>query len=272
MQAISFVKMNGLGNDFVVIDAIEQNILPDKKLIVDISDRHFGIGCDQVLWLEQGVKGILYRVFNSDGSEVGQCGNGARCVGHYMSLVHSYTKWPLLLETVAGAKLLVQRADNGNYSVDMGVPKPIKGAISDLHLAKDLGFYAVDVGNPHAIFTCDIDIDQIGCAMQAHAMFPDGVNVSQASYINSTTVEIKVYERGVGQTKACGSAAAAAAIVGVESGHLNPGVIEVKMPGGNLWVTYDNGSCLQSGPVDWVFVGTWQPRPESKDIFYYDFS
>lgn len=275
MQAISFVKMNGLGNDFVLIDAISSSLAPDQDTIKEIADRRLGVGCDQVLWLTAADNGVLYRVFNADGSEVAQCGNGARCVGHYMSVMHSYKAWPLRLITCSDAVLLVNKIDDCSYSVDMGIPKSVSGSISDQHEVEFNGdklvFQAVDVGNPHAIFIADdCDIDQLGQFMQKNQLFPHGVNVSLVRYLSTTKVAVSVYERGVGRTEACGSAAAAVVVAGVYSNRLSPGNVTVDMPGGELQVQFSYKNCVQYGAVEWVFVGSWQSRKSKKDIFYYD--
>lgn len=274
MQTISFVKMGGLGNDFVLIDAFDLDFSPDVTLIKNISDRHLGVGCDQVLWLSWADGAVLYRIFNPDGSEVAQCGNGARCVGYYMQQVHNYKNWPLRLKTCAGQVLEVRAVGNDLFQVAMGRAHSISGSNSVMFQGNDLEFFGVDVGNPHAVFWLDIEVDKfnlqaLGELMQGHSMFPLGVNVSIVNLIAGTSLKARVYERGTGETLACGSAACAIAASGFRAGLLESEV-SVGMVGGALRVCERDGQMYQTGPVSWVFVGTWCHRQQNSEMFYFD--
>ena len=274
MKTITFVKMNGLGNDFVLIDAIKSGLEPEVNVIKSIANRHLGVGCDQVLWLQSATAGIKYRIFNPDGTEVAQCGNGARCVGHYMAKAHNYKDWPLQLNTCAGQKLLVSQANAHEFTVSMGAAQIIERKAFMMFASYELSFQALDIGNPHAVFwleqsVTEFDLLALGSAMQQHKIFPQGVNVSIVNRLADDAVIARVYERGAEETLACGSAACAVAASGYEQGILH-GEIKVNMPGGQLIVVQKDGVLHQTGPVNWVFVGTWCQRQQSHDVFYFD--
>lgn len=274
MQTITFVKMNGLGNDFVLIDAIKSGLEPEVNVIKSIANRHLGVGCDQVLWLQSAPAGIKYRIFNPDGTEVAQCGNGARCVGHYMAKAHGYNAWPLQLNTCAGQKLLVSQANAQEFTVSMGAAQIIDHKAFVMFAGYELSFQALDIGNPHAIFwleqpVAEFDLLALGSAMQQHKLFPEGVNVSIVNRLADDAVKVRVFERGAEETLACGSAACAVAASGYEQGILH-GQVKVEMPGGQLLVSQKDGCLQQTGPVNWVFVGTWCQRQQSQDVFYFD--
>lgn len=274
MQTIPFVKMSGLGNDFVVIDAINSNLQPELSLIKAIADRHLGVGCDQVLWLSQQADKLLYRIFNPDGSEVAQCGNGARCIGYYMQQVHAYSAWPLMLHTCAGKVLQVEPIAGDLFRVAMGQATAIVSDSMVDFQGRSLEFIALDVGNPHAIFwlsedIADFALDSLGELMQGHTTFLQGVNVSVVNRVDESRVKARVFERGAGETMACGSAACAIAAAGFAEDKCS-GEVVVMMPGGELRVCQQADNLYQTGPVSWVFVGTWCHRQQSSEMFYFD--
>lgn len=273
MINLPFVKMSGLGNDFVLVDAISSGKEPDIKMIIEMADRHMGVGCDQVLWLSSHPNGVLYRIFNPDGSEVSQCGNGARCVGYYMSNAHNYMAWPLKLHTRSGKILSVYKDEPNVYKVNMGSPTAISDSILDLHkidfFGKDLYFQALDIGNPHAIFKldediADFDLEQLSSKLSGHILFPEGVNISIINIGANKVVKARVFERGAGETLACGSAASAIlAALGLLE-------LDVVMPGGKISTSSGGGDVFQAGDVTWVFVGNWQLNDSNSNIFYFD--
>jgi diaminopimelate epimerase len=274
---IHFTKMHGLGNDFVVIDNVTQYIRLDPRLICRIADRNFGIGCDQVLVVEPPSDPTVdfnYRIFNSDGKEVSQCGNGARCFGRYVYERGLTGKKQLRLGTIAG-NLSVDISDLSCIQVDLGepqfspkvIPLNIK-AVTKLH---NQGCYKIELlgnlrdvvilsmGNPHCVIsvpaTTEAAVMEVGKALQKHPAFPKGVNVSFMQVLARNHIKVRVYERGVGETLACGSAACAAVVAGILHEELNPEV-KVDMTGGGLTVKWENqGSVLLSGPAIAVFHG-----------------
>jgi len=281
MALIHFTKMHGLGNDFVIIDTIKQNFKPDLKLIRNIANRNFGIGCDQVLIIESPLEPTYdfnYRIFNADGIEVAQCGNGARCVGRYVHDQGLTEKTLLTMGTQTG-KLTIDISDLAYIQVDMGVPQYHPKAIplnikyaTKLH---DQGRYKVDIlgllrevtilslGNPHCVITVpaisEIPLEEVGKMLQNHPAFPKGVNVSFMQVLARNHIKCRVYERGTGETLACGSAACAAVITGILQEELNP-IVQVDMNGGRLTVKWADvtGSVLLSGPAVSVFHGEFR--------------
>lgn len=273
MQPIPFVKMDGLGNDFVVVDGQHTQATPDLETIRALANRHSGIGCDQVLWLtppKQPTAPFLYRIFNADGAEVGQCGNGARCVGYYVQLFYPEVSFPITLQTISGRLLTVDKMANpSHFSATMGLPKAVSTAqsIAEVRTIKlgqhTFSFYALDFGNPHMVVLfdapwSDLDLQGWGQALQTHALFPEGVNVEFIRCLSATQLEMRVYERGVGETQACASGACAAAVAGCLAGRVGRDVA-VQMPGGTLQVTWPTASSevTQAGAVALVFMGQW---------------
>ena len=265
--------MHGLGNDFVVIDAINQNVELSRQQLKFIADRHFGIGCDQILLVEpptQENTDFHYRIFNSDGGEVQQCGNGARCFVQFVHEKELTEKNIINVETLTG-NIEIRRQNNGEITVNMGVPNfepqalPLRAQERKDHYSvklgdKDIRFGAVSVGNPHAVIQVD-DIDSApvtewGTSLESHDMFPERVNVGFMQVMNRDRIRLRVFERGVGETLACGTGACAAAIVGISWGVLNNRVT-VELPGGNLLIEWDNDlvPVFMTGPAQTVFDG-----------------
>lgn len=270
---INFTKMQGLGNDFVVIDAINQTINLGAAKIRSLADRHFGVGFDQLLLVEKPVSDIAdfkYRIFNADGGEVSQCGNGARCFARFVRDKKLSDKDEVTVDTDAGQLRLRFEAD-GLITVNMGVPKHAPAQIPLLVQDEALiyrveidgvpvDFAAVSMGNPHAVIqVSDVGqaaVETVGAQLEQHKLFPQRVNVGFMEVISRTEIHLRVYERGAAETLACGSGACAAVVVGIEWGLLDAKV-GVNLPGGHLMIEWaGRGSpVFMSGPAVSVFEG-----------------
>jgi diaminopimelate epimerase len=271
-MAIAFTKMHGLGNDFVVIDAISQDISLTVEQIRLLADRHFGVGCDQVLLVErpQGNADFRYRVFNADGGEVEQCGNGARCFVHFVHLHGLTDKREITVETAGG--IIRPRLENdGRVNVDMGIPRfapaeiPFSAQQESLRYELLVGdtsvtIGAVSMGNPHAVIQVDsvrdAPVATLGPLIERHPRFPKRVNAGFMEVVSPTQIRLRVYERGAGETLACGTGACAAVVVGRRWGLLEESV-NVELPGGNLTIHWqgDNNPVWMIGPALRVFEG-----------------
>ena len=263
-----FTKMHGLGNDFIVIDKVT-NLIDLKKInIKEISKRNTGIGFDQLLVLEKSSHNDVdfkYRIFNADGNEVEQCGNGARCIALYLIEKKLTKKKQILIETVKGL-IELNFVSPLNISVNMGKPIfkpdqiPILADQQKLtYIVDGINVGILSMGNPHAILLYKniekMNIALIAKKIQSSSFFPKGVNVSFLEIHSKDKVSLRVYERGVGETLACGSAACAAVVYGVEKKLLNKSV-KVFLKGGNLKIDYQNNSeVLMTGPARLVFDG-----------------
>jgi len=273
---IDFVKMHGLGNDFVVIDRRTRPVALDPRLIARIADRRFGVGCDQLIVLERSPRAEAFmRIFNPDSSEVSACGNATRCVGQI--LMDETGRDQVAIET--GAGLLGAEKGLGGVSVDMG---PARLAPQDIPLARldvdtrkvpidfdDQGagwprmFSAVSMGNPHAIFfvgdVAGMALDRIGPVLETHPMFPERANISLVAVTGKDRLAQRVWERGAGLTLACGSGACAAAVAAHRAG-LTGRAVEVALPGGTLAIRWrDDGHVVMSGGTAHVFSGRLDP-------------
>jgi len=270
---VNFTKMHGLGNDFMVVDLISQHAHFRPEQIRRLADRQQGIGFDQLLLVEPPGKpnvDFRYRIFNSDGSEVEQCGNGARCFAIFVRDKKLTDKDIISVETCSG-DIELRIKDDGRILVDMGVPIHDPEVIPFLADSQN-SVYAVKVddeivdmavvsmGNPHAVIRVDdvalASVDRLGPLVEVHERFPEKVNVGFMEIVHSRFIKLRVYERGVGETKACGTGACAAVVAGIEQGVLDSPV-EVKLPGGNLNITWQGrGAHLQmEGPASTVFEG-----------------
>ena len=270
---LRFTKMQGAGNDFVVVDAINQAVALDAGNVRSIADRHFGVGCDQLLLIErprsQGTD-FYYRIFNADGEEVQHCGNGARCFLRYVRDKHLTDKREIRVETLAGVITPRLEAD-GQVTVDMGVPIFSPDTIPFLSDKEQLTYLlevdgesveisALSMGNPHAVQVVD-DVDRAPVATQGpliehHARFPQRVNAGYMQILDSHRIRLRVYERGAGETLACGTGACAAVVAGISRGLLiSP--VTVQTRGGNLVITWEgpSRSVLMTGPAQSVFEG-----------------
>ena len=272
-MAFYFTKMHGLGNDFVLIDGVTQDIILTSEQIIKISDRNVGIGCDQLLIVappKSPNMDFMYRIFNSDGSEVEQCGNGARCVAHFLHYKNLTNKKNITIETKA-RPLSLKILKDGDVVVDMGYPNfnpkdvPFnsnKVSVEyELPIAKNnVKFSVVSLGNPHAvIFVKDInnvDVNEIGSQLSCHFSFPKGCNVGFAQVLDRKRIKLRVYERGVGETKACGSGACAAMVLAKQQGVVDSQV-QVQLTGGDLSVEWlgDTFSVFMQGSATWVYDG-----------------
>ena len=268
---IPFSKMHGAGNDFVVINQMNRDFHLTSFQIKKMADRNFGIGFDQLLIIEKPTQAsaeFKYRIFNADGGEVGQCGNGARCFFHYLKIKNLSSNNEITVETQSGVIVLSYKND-GLISVDMGVPVfdhekipfiSINANVPSVTVdSKTYEFFPLSMGNPHAVIKLTkltgIDLVTIGKALQRSPAFPESVNVGFVQVIDKHTLSLKVYERGSGMTLACGSGACAAAVIAVQNQWVQ-GPVNVLMDGGQLTINLTpKGSIELMGPAEWVFDG-----------------
>lgn len=270
---LRFTKMHGLGNDFVVFDAINQQVDLRPEQIRYIADRNFGVGCDQLLLVEKSAStyaDFKYRIFNADGSEVSQCGNGARCFARFVKEHQLSDKDRITVETHSGFLILDLTVD-GMVRVNMGVPMHLPSQIPllvdheqllySVMLEDDqVMFSALSMGNPHAV----IEIENIDCApvarwgaiLESHPLFPERVNVGFMQIVDRQNIKLRVYERGAAETLACGSGACAAVVAGIEQNLLSQNV-NVQLPGGVLKIEWGGRSqpVFMTGPAISVFEG-----------------
>lgn len=270
---LNFTKMQGLGNDFIVIDAVSHPVKITAGQIRFLSDRHFGVGCDQVLIIEpahDSSMDFFYRIFNADGGEVEQCGNGARCFVRYVHDKGLTCKTDITVGTISGNIHPRIEAD-GQISVDMGVPRFIPQEIPFV-AEKESSSYSlevagekfdvgvVSVGNPHVVLQVEdiehVPVTSLGPVIESHARFPRRVNVGFMQVVDRSHIRLRVYERGVGETLACGSGACAATVIGRRQGLLDDSV-SVELPGGSLLVQWSGGeeTVRMTGPASHVFEG-----------------
>ena len=271
-MVIEFTKMHGLGNDFVVINAISQSINLSAAQIRALADRHFGIGCDQLLLVERATDiraEFRYRIFNADGGEVEQCGNGARCFALFVRDQGLTTNNVITVETAGG--LIELFVEQDQVTVDMGAPdfRPASLPFLAENQAEtynlmvngvEYAIGAVSMGNPHAVLQVeDIDTAEvagIGEAIENHSQFPQRVNVGFMQIVSRDEIRLRVYERGAAETLACGTGACAAVAVGILLGKLNEQVT-VRLHGGSLNIRWqgDGHTLLMTGPATTVFKG-----------------
>lgn len=271
---MNFTKMHGLGNDFVVIDGVNQTITLEPERLRRLADRRFGVGCDQVLLVEATQRAdadFRYRIFNADGGEVEQCGNGARCFARFVRDRGLTEKNELWVETLAGL-LHLRLLPNNQVAVDMGRPRleptdaPFIASTRALHYpvvvadGMELEIGVVSMGNPHAVLMVD-EVDQapvahLGPLLERHGLFPRRANVGFMQIVAPDHIRLRVYERGAGETLACGSGACAAVVIGRLWGRLWPNV-RVELPGGELEIHWagEGESVMMTGPATTVFEG-----------------
>jgi len=271
---LHFTKMHGLGNDFIVFDGINQSIDLSQAQLRHLADRRFGVGCDQILFVEPSSHGgvdFRYRIFNADGGEVEQCGNGARCFARFVLDKGMISKPDIAVETRGGIIVLNAEKD-GQITVDMGIPNFEPSALpllSDqrqptyrLNVGdRDIEFGAVSMGNPHAVLHVDhIDtapVEILGPALESHLHFPNRVNVGFMEIVDPYHIMLRVYERGTGETLACGTGACAAVAVGRLWERLSDKV-RVSLPGGDLMIHWkrEGKHLFMTGPAATVFEGS----------------
>jgi len=270
---LHFTKMQGLGNDFVVVDLVTQRARLGDDQIRQLADRRFGIGFDQLLVVEpprDPEMDFRYRIYNADGSEVENCGNGARCFARFVRDQRLTHKHEIHVETAGGPLTLVVE-DDGRVRVDMGMPRFAPEALP-FDAAEDRPLHPLDVngerleagvvsmGNPHAVLQVDdVDtapVERLGPAIEAHPRFPRRVNVGFMQVISAHEIRLRVYERGSGETLACGTGACAAVACGIRQGLLESPV-NVHLRGGDLRIEWAGGDAplIMTGPAERVFDG-----------------
>jgi len=265
--------MHGLGNDFVIIDAINQSVALDSETVQHLADRHRGIGCDQLLIVEAARSpdtDFFYRIFNSDGSEVAQCGNGARCFARFVHDKGLTDQRTIHVETISGFMTLQIEADD-QITVNMGIPR---FEPADIPLRRDqransyqikidnqiIEFGAVSLGNPHAVIRmediCSVPVSTLGPLLESHDDFPERANIGFVQISDPDQLILRVYERGSGETEACGSGACAAMIIARQQGWVNDNVT-VNLRGGMLRISWkgEGEPVWMTGPATHVFDG-----------------
>ena len=270
---LSFTKMQGLGNDFVVIDAYSQPVSLSSAQIKQIADRHFGVGCDQLLVVEKSENpdvDFRYRIFNADGGEVEQCGNGARCFVRYVHDKGLTKKSQICVETASGI-IYPKLEDNGLVTVDMGAPRfeptqiPFIADQQAITYTLNVGhetvtISAISMGNPHAVQVVEnvetAPVVTQGAKIETHERFPQRVNAGFMEIADEHHIKLRVFERGAGETLACGTGACAAAVAGIRLGKLQSPVM-VKMRGGELSISWEGNDSpvMMTGPAVTVFEG-----------------
>ncbi len=280
-MGLRFSKMHGAGNDFVVLDLRHGEAAPGAALAAAIGNRHTGVGFDQLLTIEKPERpGAIarYRVWNSDGSQAQQCGNGARCVAAWLVRDGAATAATFSLDSPAG-RVEVEHVGDGRYSLDLGVPdfEPARIPMAPIGArllatspeeytttlnGRAVTFGAASMGNPHALIVVDdvatAPVAELGAAMQASGVFPESVNVGFAQIVSRDDIRLRVYERGAGETLACGSGACAAVAILVRQGRVDR-LVRVRLPGGILDIAWprDDAPVRMAGPAAFVFEGEW---------------
>jgi len=271
---LKFSKMHGLGNDFIVVDAINQTLELTESQVKFLADRRRGIGCDQLLLVETSKQenvDFRYRIFNADGSEVAQCGNGARCFARFVRDKQLTDKDTIAVETASGV-IYPSLQEDGNVTVDMGAPRLIPAEIPfiasqqansyEMTLPNEqlITIGAVSMGNPHAVLLVDdintAAVETLGPAIESHSQFPQRVNVGFMEIVSPKEINLRVFERGAGETEACGTGACAAVVVGIQQGLL-ANEVKVTLPGGDLAIVWagNDDSVWMTGPATQVFDG-----------------
>ncbi|MBK1680330.1 diaminopimelate epimerase [Rhodocyclus tenuis] len=270
---VRFTKMHGLGNDFVVLDGVRQSLALTPDQLRQLADRRFGIGCDQILLVEAPTRpdaDFRYRIFNADGGEVEQCGNGARCFVRFVREQGLTAQREIVVETMKGL-IRPREGEDGNITVDMGVPRfapdaipfisPVDAVVQPLMVGDDeVMISVVSMGNPHAVqLVADVDTAPVasqGLLIENHPRFPQRVNAGFMQVVDRHAVRLRVFERGAGETLACGTGACAAAVAGIRRGLLDSPV-RVATRGGELSIAWagDAQPVYMSGPATTVFTG-----------------
>jgi len=268
---LNFTKMHGLGNDFIVINGLDNSFNENLINIPKLANRHTGIGFDQLLIVESSSRSNIdfkYRIFNADGLEVQQCGNGARCFALYVFEKKLTSKRRLNVETLNGVIELIIN-NPSSVTVNMGKPEFAPSKIpanfdnqDNKYLINGMQIGVLSMGNPHAVILADnienIEIDKTGKDIQKSGYFPEGVNVGFMQINAPSNISLRVFERGVGETQACGTGACAAVVFGVENDLLD-NKVRVSLPGGDLDINYKKGSeVFMTGSAVFVFEGSFE--------------
>lgn len=274
---MKFTKMQGIGNDYVYVNCFEEAVADPERVSKFISDRHFGIGADGLVLIMPSDKAdFRMRMFNADGSEGNMCGNATRCIGKFVYDNRLTDKTNITLETRSGIKKLTLYPENGKVKtvlVDMGkavlkpadIPMNVSG---DTFInkpitvdGKEVFITAVSMGNPHAVTYVDdvdsLELEKIGPSFENHPLFPERVNTEFIKILDKSSMQMRVWERGSGETWACGTGACAATAASVLNGYFpHDSEITVKLRGGDLFITYrSDGTVLMRGPAETVFTG-----------------
>ena len=271
---LPFTKMHGLGNDFIVLDFTKQSYPLSASIAKQLANRKTGIGCDQILIVENSNQDGIdfsYRILNADGSEVSQCGNGARCFAVFVRAQGLTDKTLIRVATNSAVITLDVNPAANLVTVNMGIPKfaadeipLLSSPVSGLHTLEidhqTVQYSALSIGNPHAVITVD-DVDncafeRLGPALESHRVFPQRANIGFMQVLDKQNIKLRVYERGVGETMACGSGACAAVIAGIQQSLLDKRV-SVHLGGGVLEVYWDGveSSVIMTGPATTVYRG-----------------
>lgn len=273
---MQFSKMHGLGNDFMVVDAVTQNVYFSPELICRLADRHTGVGFDQLLVVEAPYDPELdfhYRIFNADGSEVTQCGNGARCFARFVRLKGLTNKREIKVSTQSG-RMILHVMDNDDVCVNMGEPEfePQKVPFRAQKAEKTYIIRAmertvlcgvVSMGNPHCVIQVEdiktAEVELLGPVLEQHERFPERANIGFMQIVDRNNLHLRVFERGAGETKACGSGACAAVAIGISQGLLDKRV-KVTLPGGSLLIEWkgEGNSLYMTGPATHIYDGIIQ--------------
>lgn len=270
---MQFSKMHGLGNDFMVVDAVTQNVYFSPELIRRLADRHLGVGFDQMLVVEPPYDPELdfhYRIFNADGSEVAQCGNGARCFARFVRLKGLTNKRDIRVSTQTG-RMVLSVTDDDLVCVNMGEPNfdpqavPFRAAKAEktyiMRAAEQTVLCGVvSMGNPHCVLQVDnvktAKVELLGPVLEGHERFPERANIGFMQVVSRDHIKLRVYERGAGETQACGSGACAAVAVGIQQELLSEEV-HVELPGGSLHIRWKGpgNPLFMTGPATHVYDG-----------------
>lgn len=270
MKTLDFVKMQALGNDFVILDARKHDLGLTPDLIQKMADRRFGVGCDQLIVLEKSSKAdVFMRIYNADGSEAGACGNATRCVADIV--MKDLAKDKIVIETISGLLECV-RADEDNITVDMGEARldwrqiPLSEETDTLNLGIEAGPFSnpvgVNMGNPHAVFFVDHveqqPIETYGAELETHKLFPQRANIEFVEVLDRSSVRMRVWERGAGVTMACGSGACATGVAAIRR-NLTERKVKVIMDGGPLTIEWrdEDKHVLMTGSYAYVFAGQY---------------
>ncbi len=266
---MKFTKMQGIGNDYVYINCFEEQVESPEKLAVAISDRHFGVGSDGLILIcPSDIADCRMQMFNADGSEGAMCGNAIRCVGKYVYDHKIVEKRIITVDTRAGIKTLDMTVENGRVTlvkVDMGEPELISRLPENITVTgADYQFVGISVGNPHAVYFMDeidsLDLEKIGPAFENHERFPDRVNTEFVRIIDQGHIQMRVWERGSGETWACGTGATASAVASILMGRTG-NQVDVALRGGHLLIEWnrETNHVFMTGPAVEVFTGEYEP-------------